>query len=43
VPAGLSVIEGLVHGGLHGFRSTPEGKQLYSEICDYMQSLIEEL
>ena len=43
VPAELSVIEGLVHGGLHGFKSTVEGKQLYRKICDYVESLTKKL
>lgn len=43
VPAELSVIEGLVHGGLHGFKSTVEGKQLYSEICDYVEVLTKKI
>jgi len=38
VSAELSIIAGLVHGGLHGFKITEEGGALYSKICDYVQS-----
>jgi acetyl esterase len=43
VPAELSVIRGLVHSGLHGFKSTSEGRQFYAEINSYVQSQIKKL
>ncbi|MEP0071081.1 MAG: alpha/beta hydrolase [Marinomonas sp.] len=39
VPVKLTVIDGLVHGGLHGFKLTFEGKRLYTEVCHYVESL----
>jgi|GEM_PF-3337944 len=37
VPVQLTMIEGLVHGGLHGFQLTEEGRQLYRAVCAYVK------
>lgn len=43
VDAALNVISGLVHGGLHGFKITEEGRELYLGIRHYVQLLAQKL
>ena len=43
VPVQLSVIDGLVHGGLHGFQLTEEGGQLYRAVCAYVKKQMLEI